>query len=73
MNQVIQFVKSEPALLAALVTIAVTLSASIPAQQGTLGLILSAVQALLAVVVRSQVTPTAKLGIAPGVTVVPPK
>jgi len=61
MNAVISWIKGEPALVAALVTIITTLSVSIPAQQGTLGAIVSAVQAFLAIVVRSQVTPVSKL------------
>lgn len=61
MNAVLNWIKGEPALVAAFVGIIATLSASIPTQQGTLGLIVSAVQLLLATIVRQNVTPTAGL------------
>jgi hypothetical protein len=64
-TQIINWIRSEPVAIAAVLSIIATLAISLGvANQGTVGAILSAIQAILAVIVRSQVSPTVSVTVA---------
>jgi hypothetical protein len=56
-NAVISWIRGEPVVVAAILSIIATLAISLGVNNGLVGAILSAIEAILAVVVRSQVTP----------------
>jgi hypothetical protein len=62
MTAILAWIRSEPVAVGTAISIIATLAVSLGAKQATVGAIVSAVEALLAVVIRQNVTPSVKLG-----------